>query len=71
MVTMATVKQAHREVFERLIEDFKTYKPLMSAIKREYDLFILHQNDIIKELLPLQVILLYRIQNILILTDKN
>ena len=30
--------QAHREVFEYLIEEFKTYKPLLSAIKNEYEL---------------------------------
>ncbi len=47
--------QAHREVFEYLIEDFKTYKPLLSAIKNEYDLFIEWQKELIKELEPLEV----------------
>ena len=47
--------QAHREVFEYLIEDFKTYKPLLSAIKNEYELFIEWQQEIIKELEPLEV----------------
>ncbi len=49
--------QAHREVFEYLIEDFKTYKPLLSAIKNEYELFIEYQQDLIKELEPLEVLL--------------
>ena len=47
--------QAHREVFEYLIEDFKTYQPLLSAIKNEYDLFIEWQKELIKELEPLEV----------------
>lgn len=47
--------QAHREVFEYLIEDFKTYKPLLSAIKNEYELFVQWQQEVIKELEPLEV----------------
>lgn len=47
--------QAHREVFEYLIEDFKTYKPLLSAIKNEYELFIESQQELIKELEPMEV----------------
>lgn len=47
--------QAHREVFDCLIEKFTTYKPILAAIKKEYDLFISHQNEVIRELLPLQV----------------
>ena len=47
--------QAYREVFGYLIEDFKTYKPLLSAIKNEYELFILHQNDVIRQLEPMKV----------------
>lgn len=47
--------QAHREVFEYLIEDFKTYKPLLSAIKNEYELFIESQQEMIKALEPLEV----------------
>jgi predicted nuclease with TOPRIM domain len=46
--------QAHKEVFEHLIENFKTYKPLLSAIKNEYDLFIKYQDGCIRELLPLK-----------------
>ena len=38
-----------------LIQDFKTYKPLLSAIKNEYDLYITYLEELIKELLPLKV----------------
>ena len=47
--------QAHREVFEYLIEDFKTYKPLLSAIKNEYELYLGYQEELIKELEPMRV----------------
>ena len=47
--------QAHREVFEYLIEDFKTYKPLLAAIKNEYELFLRYQQDVIQELEPMRV----------------
>lgn len=47
--------QAHREVFEYLIEEFKTYKPLLSAIKSEYDLLITQQQEALRELEPLRV----------------
>ena len=47
--------QAHREVFEYLIEDFKTYKPLLSAIKNEYELYLEYQEEMIKELEPMRV----------------
>ena len=47
--------QAHREVFEYLIEDFKTYKPLLSAIKNEYELYLGYQEELIKELQPMRV----------------
>lgn len=30
--------KAYREVFDCFIEDFKTYKPLLSAIKNEYEI---------------------------------
>ncbi|KAL5467597.1 hypothetical protein EMCRGX_G031852 [Ephydatia muelleri] len=42
----------HQEVFQYLIEDFKTYKPLLSAIKNEYELFIAHEQQVIKQLEP-------------------
>lgn len=38
------------------MEDFKTYKPLLSAIKNEYDLYISHLRQQIAELQPLKVI---------------
>lgn len=47
--------QAYREVFEYLIEDFKTYRPLLASIKNEYELMITHQKDEIKRLEPLRV----------------
>ncbi|KAK2560625.1 Translin-associated factor X-interacting protein 1 [Acropora cervicornis] len=46
--------QAFREVFEYLIEDFKTYKPLLSAIKHEYEMMLVHQREKIRELEPLK-----------------
>ena len=48
--------QAFREVFEYLIEDFKTYKPLLSAIKHEYEMMLIHQREKIRELEPLKVL---------------
>ena len=47
--------QAHREVFEYLIEDFKTYRPLLSAIKNEYEMMLAYQNEVIRQLEPLKV----------------
>ncbi|GFN79179.1 translin-associated factor x-interacting protein 1 [Plakobranchus ocellatus] len=49
--------QAHREVFEYLIEDFKTYKPLLSAIKNEYEMMLAHQRQQIRHLEPLKQML--------------
>jgi hypothetical protein len=49
--------QAYREVFEYLMEDFKTYKPLLAAIKNEYELVIHSQQDQIRKLQPLEVTL--------------
>ncbi len=47
--------QAHREVFEYLIQDFKTYKPLLSAIKNEYELYLGYLEEVIRELRPIRV----------------
>ena len=47
--------QAHREVFEYLIEDFKTYKPLLAAIKNEYEMMLAFQRQQIRQLEPLKV----------------
>ncbi|XP_022094561.1 translin-associated factor X-interacting protein 1-like [Acanthaster planci] len=49
--------QAYREVFEYLIEDFKTYKPLLSSIKTEYEMMLSHQREQIRELEPLKSML--------------
>ncbi|XP_078257654.1 translin-associated factor X-interacting protein 1 [Rhinoraja longicauda] len=49
--------QVYREVFEYFIEDLKTYKPLLSAIKNEYEVFLAQQRNRIRELEPLQGLL--------------
>ncbi|XP_060693730.1 translin-associated factor X-interacting protein 1 isoform X2 [Hemiscyllium ocellatum] len=49
--------QAYREVFEYFIEDLKTYKPLLSAIKNEYEITIAHLRNRIRELEPLKSLL--------------
>lgn len=54
-VALLCAVQAHREVFEYLIEDFRTYKPLLSAIKTEYELYITHLQQRIGELEPMRV----------------
>uniref|UniRef100_H3B8E0 Translin associated factor X interacting protein 1 n=1 Tax=Latimeria chalumnae TaxID=7897 RepID=H3B8E0_LATCH len=46
--------QAYREVFEYFIEDFRTYKPLLSAIKNEYDITLAHLREQIRSLEPLK-----------------
>ena len=47
--------QVFREVFSAVIDDFKTYKPLLSSIKNEYEIMIAYYKDKIKELEPLTV----------------
>lgn len=47
--------QAYREAFEYLLEEFKTYKPLLSSIKNEYEMMLAAQNQKIRELEPLKV----------------
>ncbi|XP_078400320.1 translin-associated factor X-interacting protein 1 isoform X1 [Cetorhinus maximus] len=49
--------QAYREVFEYFIEDLTTYKPLLSAIKNEYEITLVHLRNRIRELEPLQSML--------------
>lgn len=49
------LSQAYREAFEYLLEEFKTYKPLLSAIKNEYEMMLAAQNQKIRELEPLKV----------------
>uniref|UniRef100_A0AAR2KQH9 Translin-associated factor X-interacting protein 1 N-terminal domain-containing protein n=1 Tax=Pygocentrus nattereri TaxID=42514 RepID=A0AAR2KQH9_PYGNA len=46
--------QAYREVFDYFIENFKTYKPLLSAIKNEYDITLAYLQEQIRELEPLR-----------------
>ena len=47
--------QVFREVFEYLLEEFKTYKPILSAIKNEYEMMLALQREKIRELEPLKV----------------
>ncbi|KAK6185214.1 hypothetical protein SNE40_007497 [Patella caerulea] len=49
--------QAHREVFEYLIEDFKTYKPLLSTVKNEYEMMLAHQRQQLRDMEPLKQML--------------
>ncbi|XP_051884493.1 translin-associated factor X-interacting protein 1 isoform X2 [Pristis pectinata] len=55
--------QAYREVFEYFIEDLKTYKPLLSAIKNEYEIALARQRNRIRELEPLQSMLVTTTEN--------
>ena len=53
--------QAHREVFDYLIEDFKTYQPLLMKIKNEYEMMLANQNNEIRQLEPMKVcLIIYR-----------
>ncbi|XP_063190094.1 translin-associated factor X-interacting protein 1 [Chroicocephalus ridibundus] len=46
--------QPYREIFEFFIDNFKTYKPLLSAIKNEYEVTLAHQKKAIRALEPLK-----------------
>ncbi|XP_067158947.1 translin-associated factor X-interacting protein 1 [Apteryx mantelli] len=46
--------QPYREIFEFFIDNFKTYKPLLSAIKNEYEVTLAHQKEMIRALEPLK-----------------
>ncbi|XP_037672302.1 translin-associated factor X-interacting protein 1 isoform X2 [Choloepus didactylus] len=46
--------QPFREIFEFFIEDFKTYKPLLSSIKNAYEVMLAHQRERIRALEPLK-----------------
>ncbi|XP_070254268.1 translin-associated factor X-interacting protein 1 isoform X1 [Myotis yumanensis] len=46
--------QPYREIFEFFIEDFKTYKPLLSSIKNAYEMMLAHQREEIRALEPLK-----------------
>ncbi|XP_074058291.1 translin-associated factor X-interacting protein 1 isoform X2 [Macrotis lagotis] len=47
----------YREIFEFFIEDFKTYKPLLSSIKNEYEITLAHFREKIRSLEPLKAML--------------
>ncbi|XP_075044911.1 translin-associated factor X-interacting protein 1 [Mixophyes fleayi] len=49
--------QPYKEVFEYFIEDFNTYKPLLSSIKNEYEITLAHQREQIRSLEPLKAML--------------
>lgn len=49
--------QIHREVFEYLIEAFKAYKPLMSAIKREYEMMLSALREQVRTMEPMREML--------------
>ena len=53
--------KAYRQVFEHLIEDFKTYRPLLSAIKNEYEMMLSAQREVIRQLEPLRASLKFAI----------
>ncbi|KAK5902750.1 hypothetical protein CesoFtcFv8_007979 [Champsocephalus esox] len=46
--------QVYRDAFGCFIKEFKTYQPLLSAIKREYENTLAYQQDQIRELEPLR-----------------
>ncbi|NXY79148.1 TXIP1 protein, partial [Glareola pratincola] len=46
--------QPYREIFEFFIDNFKTYKPLLSAIKNEYEVTLADQKKTIRALEPLK-----------------
>ncbi|XP_068588074.1 translin-associated factor X-interacting protein 1 isoform X2 [Cebidichthys violaceus] len=46
--------QVYRDVFGCFIKEFKTYQPLLSAIKKEYENTLAYQQDKIRELEPLR-----------------
>ncbi|KAG2469744.1 TXIP1 protein, partial [Polypterus senegalus] len=50
-------EKAYQEVFEYFIEDFKTYKPLLSAIKNEYEVTLAQLRERIRMLEPLRAML--------------
>ncbi|XP_030280708.1 translin-associated factor X-interacting protein 1 isoform X2 [Sparus aurata] len=46
--------QVYRDVFGCFIREFKTYQPLLSAIKKEYETTLAHQQEQIRELEPMR-----------------
>ncbi|KAF6034731.1 TSNAXIP1 [Bugula neritina] len=50
--------KAHREVFDYLMEEFSTYKPLLSAIKNEYEMMLSNNRELTRKLEPLKQVLI-------------
>ncbi|XP_062419101.1 translin-associated factor X-interacting protein 1 isoform X2 [Pungitius pungitius] len=46
--------QVYRDVFGCFIKEFKTYQPLLAAIKKEYENTLVYQQNKIQELMPLR-----------------
>ncbi|XP_040018661.2 translin-associated factor X-interacting protein 1 isoform X1 [Gasterosteus aculeatus] len=46
--------QVYRDVFGCFIKEFKTYQPLLAAIKKEYENTLAYQQNKIQELMPLR-----------------
>ncbi|XP_042267468.1 translin-associated factor X-interacting protein 1 isoform X2 [Thunnus maccoyii] len=46
--------QVYRDVFACFIKEFRTYQPLLSAIRKEYENTLVYQQDHIRELEPLR-----------------
>ncbi|XP_049928944.1 translin-associated factor X-interacting protein 1 isoform X4 [Epinephelus moara] len=46
--------QVYRDVFGLFIKEFRTYQPLLSAIKKEYENTLAYQQDQIRQLEPLR-----------------
>ncbi|XP_073515496.1 translin-associated factor X-interacting protein 1 [Phyllobates terribilis] len=57
VVTQELRLQPYRDVFDYFMEDFKTYKPLLCAIKNEYEVTLAHQREQIRSLEPLKALL--------------
>ncbi|KAM3920303.1 translin-associated factor X-interacting protein 1 [Leptodactylus fuscus] len=49
--------QPYRDVFDYFMEDFKTYKPLLCAIKNEYEVTLAYQREQIRSLEPLKAMI--------------
>ncbi|RDD47069.1 Translin-associated factor X-interacting protein 1 [Trichoplax sp. H2] len=50
--------QVFRQVFEFLIQEFKTYKPMLASIKNEYETYINELKDKVVELEPLKAMII-------------
>ncbi|TPX67683.1 hypothetical protein SpCBS45565_g03559 [Spizellomyces sp. 'palustris'] len=50
--------QVYREVFDRFIEEFKTYEPLLSQVKHEYEMALQAQRMALDKLYPFMAFIL-------------